>query len=142
MPNLSVPPCSLSRNIVATLSQPFSFFVGWGKTSYNGHFSSLLREASVPIAPISQCIKANKDLFDGVRVSRTNNICVGYGKDRPDYGCNGDSGGPLMVQSNSNRWILVGIMSWGEPHCSAEQTNSYTVFTSISPYLNWMEGIL
>lgn len=91
---------------------------------------------------MSQCIKANKDLFDGVRVSKANNICVGYGKVRPDYGCNGDSGGPLMVQSNNNRWILIGIMSWGEPYCSAEQTNSYTVFTSISPYLNWMEGTL
>jgi len=115
---------------------------GWGKTSIIGRFSSLLREASVPIVPVSRCIEANRDLFDGVKVSGANHICVGYGKDRPDYGCNGDSGGPLMIQSNNGKWLLIGVMSWGEPQCSSVKTNSYTVFTSISPYLDWIEKLV
>lgn len=118
------------------------FSSGWGKTSYKGQFSTMLREASVPFVAASICTKANKGLFDGVEVNPVKHICVGYGKHSTENGCNGDSGGPLMVQSKNGRWLLVGIMSWGEPECSSQRTDSYTVFTSISPYLSWIKSVL
>ena len=102
----------------------------------------MLREASVPVVPISKCTEANKDLFENVRVRKENHICVGYGRASPENGCKGDSGGPLMIESSSGRWLLIGVMSWGDPNCSSQRTNSYTVFTNVLLYREWIEKIL
>ena len=129
-------------NLITFEIKDYFLSTGWGKTNYQGKFSTMLRESSVPFVPISKCMKTNRGLFDGVQVSSSNHICVGYGKEKPDYGCNGDSGGPLMVQSNTGKWLVIGIMSWGAPKCASYKTDSYTVFTNIYPYMNWIESIL
>lgn len=115
---------------------------GWGRTHPEGEFASELREAEVPVVSASQCIKANEGLFEGISVSRSNNLCVGAGMKRPEYGCNGDSGGPLMVQTEDKKWALIGLMSWGGPECSAVTTDSYTVSTKLYMYRTWIEQML
>ena len=132
----------LTQYIPPSVTNSVHSFSGWGKTSYTAQFATTLREALVPIVDIKKCIKSNKGLFDDVNVDGQNNLCVGFGKGRPEYGCNGDSGGPLMVRSHENRWMLIGLMSWGEPKCSSVRTNSYTVFTKLYPYLDWIGDIL
>jgi len=58
--------------------------------------------------------------------------------------CNGDSGGPLLVQEADGRWLQVGIVSWGrEPlnadnRCSHE--NLYAVYTRLANYFDWIAG--
>ena len=118
------------------------FLTGWGRTHPEGEFASELREAEVPVVSASQCIKANEGLFEGISVSRSNNLCVGAGMKRPEYGCNGDSGGPLMVQTEDKKWALIGLMSWGGPECSAVTTDSYTVSTKLYMYRTWIEQML
>ena len=52
-------------------------------------------------------------------------------------GCQGDSGGPLVCQEPDGRFVLQGAVSWGHPKCEAE--NTYTVFTRISTFVNWID---
>ena len=42
-----------------------------------------------------------------------NQICAGYHRGGRDA-CLGDSGGPLMCQTNEGRWQLLGITSNGD----------------------------
>jgi len=49
--------------------------------------------------------------------------------------CNGDSGGPLMMFSSSNQWILIGLTSYGSG--CADATYS-AVYTRVSAYESWI----
>lgn len=52
-------------------------------------------------------------------------------------GCKGDSGGPLVCKKD-NRWVQVGIVSWGSPTCDTYPT----VFTKVSAYREWIDQII
>jgi secreted trypsin-like serine protease len=40
--------------------------------------------------------------------------------------CNGDSGGPLMMFTSSNQWMLVGLTSYGVGCAEAAYSAVYT----------------
>lgn len=46
-----------------------------------------------------------------------------------------DSGGPLMYQMSSGRWIVIGIVSWGVRCGEAEHPGLYT---KVEAYLPWI----
>ena len=71
----------------------------------------------------------------GVRVLDTQ-ICGGDEGKTNASGCNGDSGGPLVCEVNG-RWELHGAVSYGAKDCNSR--DSYTVFTRITKYLNWIK---
>ena len=48
--------------------------------------------------------------------------------------CRGDSGGPLMCDSEHN--VLVGVHSYGAPNCSASGPR---VLTRVSEYRDWIQ---
>lgn len=75
-----------------------------------GPVPSILQVVRLPILPKIQCqqmflaaghVKAIRDTF----------VCAGYNDGGKDS-CEGDSGGPLMVQKDG-RWLLVGTVSHG-----------------------------
>lgn len=71
----------------------------------------------------------------------SNMICAGI-PSGARTSCNGDSGGPLLVQEPSGQWLQVGIVSWGrepantETRCAHE--NLYSVYTRLSNYFEWI----
>jgi hypothetical protein len=49
--------------------------------------------------------------------------------------CEGDGGGPLMVFTNSKRWELIGITSYGDG-CATEYPG---VYTRVTAFLTWIQ---
>jgi secreted trypsin-like serine protease len=101
---------------------------GWGRTSSTtGDISETLRTATLPINSNATCSG-----FYGTDFVAGHMVCAGKPATGSDTGtvtpCNGDSGGPLIV---NNR--IVGIVSWGVQDCVA--TGAYSVFTKVSTYV-------
>jgi len=51
-------------------------------------------------------------------------------------GLQGDSGGPL-VAFDQNRWLLVGVVSWGR---GCGQNGHLGVYTNVLKYKEWIEA--
>ncbi|OJF09652.1 S1 family peptidase [Couchioplanes caeruleus] len=82
--------------------------LGWGKTSEKAlRQEKRLRFASVPVVADEECAKAYDKV--GVDLVKDESICAGK---RGVDTCQGDSGGP-MVRKAGDRWIQIGIVSWG-----------------------------
>jgi trypsin len=54
-----------------------------------------------------------------------------------ERGCHGDSGGPLTVLSNDNRWFVVGLVSWGEARCQPNTSEFFSLVAGIAPDAQW-----
>jgi secreted trypsin-like serine protease len=102
---------------------------GWGRTSSTSNdISQTLKTATLPIQSDSTCTSAyGSSVFVAGHM-----VCVGNPATGSDSGttttCNGDSGGPLIV---NNR--IVGVVSWGVTNCVAK--GAYAVFTKVSTYV-------
>lgn len=108
-------------------SQPATV-LGWGKTSNLAPPSDTLRQVTLPIVSNTTCNISNPGQITD------NMLCAGYlqgGKDA----CQGDSGGPLIVSDRDNRWLQVGIVSWGR-FCALPL--SYGVYTRVSQFNEWI----
>jgi hypothetical protein len=90
--------------------------IGWGQL-HDGrpYVPDPLFQTDVPIVADAACALAYGRFFDSRSM-----ICAGGGTPPgpvPDT-CNGDSGGPLMVQNATGEWLHVGATSWGD-ECGA-----------------------
>ena len=65
-------------------------------------------------------------------------LCAGYKEGGIDA-CGYDSGGPLVCPVDGGRWILAGIVSWGE-RCALP--HKYGVYTNVHEFTDWMAGQL
>ncbi|MFF4254589.1 S1 family peptidase [Streptomyces sp. NPDC001663] len=82
---------------------------GWGDTKEDGGTgSNKLLKATVPYVPDSQC-----KWHYGNRLTPKDELCAGYPQGGVDT-CQGDSGGPMFRKDDADRWIQVGIVSWGD----------------------------
>jgi secreted trypsin-like serine protease len=110
----------------------FATVIGWGKTdtNVNTSFSSVLRQAAVPIVSNEVCNA--KQSYDGdVKESM---LCAGFEEGGTD-GCQGDSGGPLVIKTNGV-WQQVGIMSWGKGCALPHYYGVYTRVSSFQAFVN------
>ncbi|POM63005.1 LOW QUALITY PROTEIN: Serine protease family S01A [Phytophthora palmivora] len=102
--------------------------LGWGKTEdSNGMSSPILEQLTIPIISNAECAKFPK--YVG-RVT-PGMLCAGVGDGRDT--CNGDSGGPLIVDKD----ILIGCVSWGSK--CGEQAG---IFTRLTYVMDYIEDIL
>jgi secreted trypsin-like serine protease len=83
--------------------------MGWGQTSEGSlRQQRKLRYAAVPTVPDSECSAEYRRA--GVQLVAGESICAGRnGVDT----CQGDSGGPMVRRDGKDRWVQVGIVSWG-----------------------------
>jgi secreted trypsin-like serine protease len=83
--------------------------LGWGKTDEGAlRQERRLRYAAVPVVPDADCAEAYRRI--GVRLNEQESICAGR---RGVDTCQGDSGGPLVRATGPDKWVQVGIVSWG-----------------------------
>lgn len=97
---------------------------------------SILQVVKLPIIPNNQCQKMFQ-VSGHHKIIRNTFICAGYtdgGKDS----CEGDSGGPLMVQKDG-RWTLIGTVSHG---IKCAEPNLPGVYMRTSTYMPWISSIL
>lgn len=70
-----------------------------------------------------------------------NMICAGVASGERTS-CNGDSGGPLMMQRDNGSWVQVGVVSWGRIPLNSSQRcghpDLYGVYARVSNYFDWI----
>ncbi|XP_078389851.1 serine protease 1-like [Cetorhinus maximus] len=105
------------------------FVIGWGRTRHEKR-PVILQEVEVELIDWHSCRK----WMAGIT---SNMLCAGYEEGGRDA-CQGDSGGPLMCEGmNSEAWIQIGIVSWGN---GCGESLSPGVYTLLSNYIEWLEA--
>jgi len=110
---------------------------GWGRLYEGGPSPTVLQEVSLPIITNDKC----KDLIFHLGPSFISiiedfnytvpNTMICAGGQGGKSSCNGDSGGPMVVQDEDQGYILSGIVSWGE-------CGDFTAFTRVSEFRDWI----
>ncbi|XP_076311602.1 serine proteinase stubble-like [Tachypleus tridentatus] len=107
---------------------------GWGRLYEDGPLPETLHDVKVPVITNRKCMDMYRkagyiedipDIF----------ICAGLSKGELDS-CEGDSGGPMVIQEGNGRWILAGIISWGIGCALPNQPGVYTRITKFSDWIN------
>ena len=112
---------------------------GWGLTTPFSEkdpkidISDTLNKLPLPIVSNQVCnsFKSWKGF-----VNETSMLCAGYPQGEINT-CEGDSGGPLMVQNPQGDYLQVGIVSFGHRPCNEE--HKYSVYTKVSEFRDWIE---
>ncbi|KAJ6634941.1 Trypsin-3 [Pseudolycoriella hygida] len=100
---------------------------GWGALCEKCPGASTLQYVGLPILSNEDCGSMyGESIFPGM-------LCAGFVEGGRDA-CQGDSGGPL-----SDGYLLLGVVSWGD---GCARPNSPGVFTQVSLYRNWINGLL
>ncbi|XP_065215893.1 serine proteinase stubble-like isoform X2 [Planococcus citri] len=114
-----------------------AFVTGWGRLYEDGPLPTILQEVSVPVINNSVC----ESMYQSAGyIEHIPNIfiCAGWKKGGFDS-CEGDSGGPMVIQRPDKRWLLAGIISWG---IGCAEPNQPGVYTRISAFRDWINQIL
>ncbi|KAJ8868338.1 hypothetical protein PR048_029854 [Dryococelus australis] len=115
-----------------------AWVTGWGRLYEDGPLPSVLQEVSVPIINNSVCENMYRNAGYIEHIPEIF-ICAGWNKGGFDS-CEGDSGGPMVIQRQSDkRWLLGGVISWG---IGCAEPNQPGVYTRISKFRDWINQIL
>ncbi|XP_046754126.1 serine protease filzig [Diprion similis] len=112
---------------------------GWGRLKYNGGVPSVLQEVEVPIMENAVC----QEMFQTTghpKLIRESFLCAGYANGQKDS-CEGDSGGPLMLQRSDGRWELAGTVSHGIKCAAPYLPGVYMRTTFFKPWLHSITGV-
>lgn len=107
--------------------------LGWGNTESRGisNYPAALQEVLLPIVSNTTCAAAMKPY-----AITDNMLCAGYVQGGKDT-CDGDSGGPLLV--NLNGYQLAGLTSWG---FECAQQGYYGVYTRVASFNSFIQDSL
>ena len=133
---------------------------GWGFTMQSFMSPKLLREANVPLKTTEECEQEFTEVYDffmtndtfgsfqdrfpedeGTRMETIQRLtkcflCTSRFDERSS--CHGDSGGPLAVQRNDERFVLAGVTSFGDPGCA--HNGGY--YTKVSAFTDWIQSVI
>lgn len=112
---------------------------GWGKLSHNGPTPGVLHEVDVPIISNPECHDMFKKAGHEKRILDSF-VCAGYSEGKKDS-CEGDSGGPLMLERDDGRWSLVGTVSHGIRCAYPNMPGVYMRMTYYRPWIERVTGI-
>ncbi|XP_029834986.2 proclotting enzyme-like [Ixodes scapularis] len=96
--------------------------------------SRVLLETTVPILAHEDCAKSYQGLLD----IDENHLCAGTSAGDRDA-CKGDSGGPLMLPDEDQRFSVIGVTSFG---VQCGDSDFPGVYTRVSRYLKWITSKL
>ncbi|CRL05183.1 CLUMA_CG018098, isoform A [Clunio marinus] len=117
--------------------------IGWGATSYAGQYSDKLLKGDLNFVSNFECNKSYNEEPDHLPYGIiSSQVCAGDSSRQRDT-CQGDSGGPLQVLKYRKEdykvyYEIIGITSFGQ-FCAS---GSPSVYTRVSSYLDWIEGIV
>ncbi|KAL6257051.1 hypothetical protein P5V15_011986 [Pogonomyrmex californicus] len=100
---------------------------GFGRLSVEGPASKILQKATIYTAKQDYCRYKYREIIYNIY---NTHICA-FDPAVHRGSCNGDSGGPLIVNGK-----LVGLVSWAK---SCADTDYPTVFTRVPSYVNWIK---
>lgn len=106
---------------------------GWGATREGGMGSSVLREVQVPIVSRERANESYNGVID------ESMIAAGYDQGGKDS-CQGDSGGPLVTfDQETNKPILVGVVSFGE---GCARSKFYGIYSNVAFAHDWIQATM
>lgn len=123
----------------------YGYVSGWGATRAlkpgedpreADRYSKVLKYSSFMIQTDHVCSNSTKYYFNS-----TVSFCAGDGKGGNDT-CKGDSGGAFVLERKREtdyRWIISGLVSWGE---GCAQKDHYGYYTRVYPYIDWIKKIV
>ncbi|XP_047516539.1 serine proteinase stubble isoform X2 [Pieris napi] len=115
-----------------------AYVTGWGRLYDEGPLPSVLQEVQVPIINNTACESMYQSAGYNEHIPNIF-ICAGW-KNGGSDSCEGDSGGPMVIQRDrDNRYVLGGIISWG---IGCAEPNQPGVYTRISEFRDWINQIL
>ncbi|XKL65412.1 hypothetical protein PGB90_008832 [Kerria lacca] len=112
---------------------------GWGRLKYGGGVPSILQEVQVPVIENRVC----QEMFQTAghsKVILSSFLCAGYANGQRDS-CEGDSGGPLMVERGDGHWTLVATVSHGIKCAAPYLPGVYMRTTYYKPWLQTITGV-
>ncbi|XP_046400892.1 transmembrane protease serine 9-like [Ischnura elegans] len=103
---------------------------GWGKQSDSASgIGEFLNYVTMPVMTNEECSNTFGDVITPSKICT--DTTGGHSS------CNGDSGGPLILQGSDGRYVEVGIVSFG---ASAGCEKGYPdAFTRVTSFLDWIE---
>lgn len=104
---------------------------GWGRVSYPGPGSHVLKEVNLEIIGNRDCqLKLGRKIRIRIHSSM---ICAGgvFGQ----AACHGDSGGPLVLSPDSKHPVLVGAVSFGKP-CGTGAPDAFARISSLKDFID------
>jgi len=113
---------------------------GWGKDEVDGSFQFIQKKVALPLVPASRCNSNLKFALNQQRQGtgdrfqlHSSEVCAGgeVGKDA----CTGDGGSPLVCQSNTGRWTVVGLVTWGVG-CGSDTPGVYAKVSNFRQWIN------
>nr|ADT80825.1 serine protease 55 [Mamestra configurata] len=102
---------------------------GFGRTRDGASVSGALSHVNLPVITNAVC----RQYLPYQILVQSSNICTSGANGRSI--CHGDSGGPLIVNSNGRR-ILVGVTSFGSMRGC--QTGAPDAFARVTSYISWI----
>jgi hypothetical protein len=103
---------------------------GWGDTTEGGDPSNVLQQVNVPIVDNDVCNRSGSS----TRPILDSMVCAGPENGGRDS-CQGDSGGPLVVPDGNGRFLLGGIVSFGD---GCARPNIFGIYTRVSSFTDWI----
>ncbi|GJQ86787.1 hypothetical protein Trydic_g5580 [Trypoxylus dichotomus] len=114
-----------------------AYVTGWGRLYEDGPLPSILQEVSVPVINNTLCESMYRTAGYIEHIPHIF-ICAGWRRGGFDS-CEGDSGGPMVIQRADKRFLLAGVISWG---IGCAEPNQPGVYTRISEFRDWINQIL
>jgi secreted trypsin-like serine protease len=131
---VSAPPMALAGSSQTGLSGAgaTATIAGWGKTSFEDKsLTERLNFASTVLQPAKWCERNARPFFPKWELCTVDSASFSTG------GCNGDSGGPLLVSgSTEGESVEIGIISHGYGACSTRRPSVYTRVDALSGWLS------
>lgn len=87
-----------------------------------------MQQASVPLVQTAFCKSYRQNLTELWSI-----LCAGG--EGPDT-CKGDSGGPLALKGEGDKWYLLGVISKGYKVCGTP--NTQTFYMNVHHFLSWI----
>jgi trypsin len=109
------------------------FVTGWGSMA-NGTYPKSLRQAQISVVARGVC--NGPASYDGRITARM--LCAGVYPQGTRDSCQGDSGGPLVARKGK-RWVLAGVVSWGDG-CGVR--NFPGVYTRVATFNKWIGNVI
>jgi secreted trypsin-like serine protease len=109
---------------------------GWGADKEGGEQQQKMLKATVPFVDDGACKKAYPELVEGEE------LCAGLLDEGGIDSCQGDSGGPMFLKDENDKFVQVGIVSWGEGCARKGKPGVYTEVSTFAKDIKEAAGKL